>query len=64
MRKFIVTIDGKNYEVGVEEVKEGVPAPVSAPAPAAVPTAPAAAASPPPEPAWGAEKRYNGTRRD
>ena len=46
MRKFIVTIDGKNYEVGVEEVKEGVPAPVSAPAPAAVPTAPAAAASP------------------
>ena len=46
MRKFIVTIDGKNYEVGVEEVKEGVPTPVSAPAPAAVPTAPAAAASP------------------
>ena len=55
MRKFIVTIDGKNYEVGVEEVKEGVPTPVSAPAPAAVPTAPAAAAWPAASAASGEE---------
>ena len=45
MRKFIVTIDGKNYEVGVEEVKAGAVSaqPVAAaPAPAAKAAAPAA----------------------
>lgn len=47
MRKFIVTIDGKNYEVGVEEVgadQTATPAaPVAAaPAPAAAPVQPAA----------------------
>lgn len=48
MRKFIITIDGKNYEVGVEEVTAGAaaPAPVAAvPAAAAPAAAPAAAAS-------------------
>lgn len=45
MRKFIVTIDGKNYEVGVEEVKEGASAPVAASA--TVPAASAATASAP-----------------
>ena len=45
MRKFIVTIDGKNYEVGVEEVTAGAVSaqPVAAaPAPAAKAAAPAA----------------------
>lgn len=39
MRKFIVTIDGKQFEVGVEEVGEAASAPVQAftPAPAAAP---------------------------
>ena len=44
MRKFIITIEGKNYEVGVEEVGVEQSTPVSAPvvaAPAA--SAPAAA---------------------
>ena len=44
MRKFIVTIEGKQYEVGVEEVGAGasvapVVTQVSAPAPAAAPAA-------------------------
>ena len=46
MRNFIVTIDGKNYEVGVEEVTSGaraVQVPVAVPAAAATP-APAASA--------------------
>ena len=45
MRKVIVTIDGKNYEVGVEEVTAGAVSaqPVAAaPAPAAKAAAPAA----------------------
>lgn len=48
MRKFIVTIDGKNYEVGVEEVLgdqsavQPAAAPAAAPAPAPVAAAPAA----------------------
>lgn len=43
MRKFIVTIDGKNYEVGVEEVAADAAAPaMPAAAPAAArPAAPA-----------------------
>lgn len=46
MRKFIVTIDGKNYEVGVEEVgaEASVPQVAAAPAAPAAPVAPAAAA--------------------
>ena len=48
MRNFIITVDGKRYEVGVEEVggtsaPKAVPVTASAPAPAA-PAAPAASA--------------------
>lgn len=57
MRNFIVTIDGKSYQVGVEEVGSSAsPSPVVntvAPAPAAAPApkaAPAAAPAPAPAP--------------
>ena len=46
MRKFVVTIDGKNYEVGVEEigadqtVVSTAPAAVAAPQAAPAPSAP------------------------
>lgn len=57
MRKFIITIEGKQYEVGVEEVGGApvVSAPVSAPvAPAtATPAAPAPAAAPKAAPVTG-----------
>ena len=49
MRKFVVTIDGKNYEVGVEEIgaDQTVVNTVAAPAPApAAQVAPAAPAAP------------------
>ena len=53
MRKFIVTIDGKNYEVGVEEVGADASfAPQASVAPAA-PGAPAAAAAPAAAPVSG-----------
>ncbi len=45
MRKFIITIEGKQYEVGVEEVGSVASAPVAAPvatAPVQTPAAPAA----------------------
>ncbi len=46
MRKFVVNVNGKSYEVEVDEVG-GVSAPVSAPAPVAAPSAePAPAAAP------------------
>ena len=51
MHKFVVTIDGKNYEVGVEEigadqtVVNTVAAPAAAPAAQAAPAAPAAPVS-------------------
>ena len=45
MRKFIVTIDGKNYEVGVEEVASDGSVLQPAAAPAAAPVAPAAPAA-------------------
>lgn len=54
MRNFVVTIDGKQYQVGVEEVGAGVSAPVApvvseikpvAPAPKAAAAAPAAVAN-------------------
>ena len=51
MRKFIVTIDGKNYEVGVEEVTDGQPV---APAPQAQV---AAVAAPQPAAAVGAGEK-------
>ena len=47
MRNFIVTVDGKQYEVGVEEVGATASAPVAtAPAPAAAPKAAPAPAAP------------------
>ena len=56
MRKFLISVNGKSYDVEVEEVKGGMSAPISAPvaapAPAAAAPAPAAAApAPAPAPA-------------
>ncbi len=56
MRKFMINVNGKSYEVEVEEVKDGVVAAApAAPAVAARPAAPAAApkpaATPAPKPA-------------
>ena len=47
MKKFSITVNGVNYEVDVEEIKDGVPAAPAAPrpqaaAPAAAPAAPKA----------------------
>ena len=54
MRNFVISVNGKSYEVGVEEVGASasapVAAPVVAPAPAATP-APVAKAAPAPAPA-------------
>lgn len=44
MRKFNISVNGKTYEVDVEEIRDGVP--VATPAPAAAPAAPAAAPAP------------------
>lgn len=44
MRNFIVTIDGKSFEVSVEEV--GASAPVASQTPVAAPVAPKATAAP------------------
>ena len=46
MRKFVVTIDGKNFEVAVEEVTEGAAAAPAASAPAPAAAAPVAASAP------------------
>ena len=51
MRNFVITLNGKTYEVGVEEVGASASAPVistvqAAPAPVAAPVAPAAAPAP------------------
>ena len=58
MRNFVITVNGKSYEVGVEEVGASasapVAAPVVAPAPAATP-APVAKAAPAPAPAPAAK---------
>lgn len=51
MRNFIVTVDGKRYEVSVEEVGE-----VSHGAPAPAPVAAAAAPAPAPAPAGNGQK--------
>ena len=45
MRNFIITVDGKRYEVGVEEVG-ATASPAPAAVPAAAPAAPAAVAAP------------------
>ncbi|SMP70260.1 biotin/lipoyl-containing protein [Anoxynatronum buryatiense] len=52
MKKFSITVNGVNYEVDVEEIKDGVPAAPAAPrpqtaAPAAAPAAPKAQAAAP-----------------
>ncbi len=52
MRKFMINVNGKSYEVEVEEVKDGiVAAPASQPAPRAAAPAPAPVAAPAPKPA-------------
>ncbi len=63
MRKFVVTIEGKQYEVGVEEI--GAPQTASAPvvtavAPAPVASAPAVASTPAPK----ASAPVNGTKME
>ena len=53
MRNFVITVNGKSYQVAVEEVGAVASAPVqpvSMPAPAAVPAAPQAAPAPAPAP--------------
>lgn len=52
MRKFMINVNGKSYEVEVEEIKDGVvAAPVAQPAPRAATPAPAAPkAAPAPAP--------------
>lgn len=68
MKKFNITVNGKSYEVEVEEIggvmssapvarTVAAPSPVAAPAPAAAPAAPAAkpAAAPAPAPVAGGE---------
>ena len=54
MRNFVITVNGKSYQVAVEEVGAVASAPVqpvSMPAPAAVPAAPQAAPAPAAQPA-------------
>lgn len=55
MRNFNITVNGKQYQVGVEELGEGV-APKAAPAPAAPAPAPKAAPAPAAAPAGGGTK--------
>ena len=52
MRNFVITVNGKSYEVGVEEVGATVSAPVAV-APKAAVSAPQAAAAPKATPANG-----------
>ena len=54
MRKFMINVNGKSYEVDVEEITGGASAPVATPAPAAAPAAAAPAAAPAPSGAQGA----------
>ncbi len=67
MRKFVVTIEGKQYEVGVEEIGATqtqavvAPAPAQAPAPAA---APAPASAPAPAKAPAPAGPINGTKME
>lgn len=52
MRKFMINVNGKSYEVDVEEITGGAqPAAFTAPAAPAVPAAPAAAPAPAAKPA-------------
>ena len=52
MRRFIINVNGKSYDVAVEEVAAGASAPAAAPVPApAAPAAPAAPVAPAEQPA-------------
>lgn len=51
MKKFNITVNGKSYEVEVEELGGAPSAPISRPAAAPRPAAPAAAPAPAPKPA-------------
>ena len=67
MRNFVITVNGKSYQVGVEEVGASAPvvaAPVvAAPAPVAAPVAkPAPVAAPAPAPAPVAAAPANGEK--
>ena len=58
MRKFIINVNGKSYEVEVEEITQGGAATPSVSAPAATPTpAPAAEPAPAPTPAAPAQSK-------
>lgn len=62
MKKFLIKVNGNQYEVEVEEVRDGSavePVAYSAPAPKAAP-APAQAAAPAPAPAPAAPKASSG----
>ena len=48
MRKFMITVNGKSYEVYAEEIKDGAAMPVMPAAPAAAPAPAAAAPAPAP----------------
>ena len=50
MKRYNITVNGKAYDVSVEEIGAGAPAP-AAPAAAPAPAAPAAAPAPAPAPA-------------
>ena len=56
MRNFVITVNGKNYQVGVEEVGATVSAPIVTPAVAAPIAAPAPVAAPAPAPVAVAPK--------
>lgn len=56
MRNFVITVNGKTYQVGVEEVGATASAPVAAPVVMAAPVAAAPVAAPAPAPASVAPK--------
>lgn len=56
MRNFVITVNGKTYQVGVEEVGATASAPVAAPVVMAAPVAAAPVAAPAPAPAPVAPK--------
>lgn len=62
MRKFLINVNGKSYDVAVEEVKDGTaPVMMAAPQPAAAP-APAPAAAPAAAPKAAAAANVAGTK--
>ncbi len=61
MKRFNITVNGKAYDVQVEEIGGSAPAPVAAPAPAAAPVAPAPAPAEAPAPAAAPAAQAAGT---